>query len=232
MKLVCRISIAVSVLLITLTNVSNGQNSFSKIKNNKPLPVELVYFYATVISNGVQLNFGTATETNNYGFDVERSDSAFNFSAIGFVEGNGNSNSPKHYQYIDTLVEMTGVVHYRLKQIDFTGSFEYSDTVVVDFISSVELIDDEIPGEFYLSNAYPNPFNHQTKIEFSIPYVSTITLEVFNSSGEIVNRVLTDSFPAGTYSTTIDLKEAVSGMYFVRLSSDNHSSVIKVILLK
>ncbi len=224
-----------SFLCVNISMLNAGDkskiNSYLK-SDDRVLPVELVYFYATVIPNGVQLNFGTATETNNYGFDVERSDSIFSFSAIGFVEGNGNSNSPKHYIYIDTLVEMTGKVYYRLKQIDFVGTFEYSDTVLVDFISKVETVDNNIPEMFYMSNAYPNPFNHQTKIEFKIPQSSEIKLEVFSLSGERLKIIDNGYLSAGSYSSSIDFEEFGSGTYLLRLSANNFSSTKKVILLK
>lgn len=226
------------VMIISVVNNSSlraGDNPKTNLiskSDNRVLPVELVYFYATVIPNGVQLNFGTATETSNYGFDVERSDSTFSFTAIGFVEGNGNSNSPKHYVYIDTLVEMTGKVYYRLKQIDFVGTFEYSDTVLVDFLSSVEITDSNIPEMFYLSNAYPNPFNHQTKIEFNIPKPAEVKIEVFSLSGEKMKVIYNGYLNSGSYSSNLDFEEFVSGTYLIRLSTENYSSTRKVILLK
>ena len=72
-----------------------------------------------VFEDSVLLKFGTATEVSNYGFEIQRAQNNLNFQIIGFVEGNGNSNSPKHYTFSDSLVEMTGIVYYRLKQIDF-----------------------------------------------------------------------------------------------------------------
>jgi hypothetical protein len=196
------------------------------------LPVELVYFDPYVVSNGVLLKFGTATEVSNYGFDIERADTNMNFSAIGFVEGSGNSNSPKNYEYLDTLVEMTGIVYYRLKQIDFVGSFEYSDTAVVDFVSSVELTDNTVPENFFVSNAYPNPFNPSTKIDFMIPQTSDIKIEIFNLTGEVVKEIKSVGLKPGTYSVNLSLNEFVSGTYLVRFLAEKYSSTKKIILLK
>lgn len=233
MKLLLYLILNTLFVNISMLTAGDKPKINSNIKSDDSvLPVELVYFYATVIPNGVQLNFGTATETNNYGFDIERSDSTLSFAAIGFVEGNGNSNSPKHYSYVDTLVEMSGRVYYRLKQIDFVGTFEYSDTVLVDFISSAVMTDSNTPEMFYLSNAYPNPFNHQTKIEFNIPESSDIKLEVFSLSGEKVKIIYNGYLSAGSYSSSIDFEEFGSGTYLLRLSATNFSSIKKVILLK
>jgi hypothetical protein len=204
----------------------------TSVSIDEHFPVELVYFYPLVVSNGVLLKFGTATEVSNYGFDIERADTSMNFSAIGFVEGSGNSNSPKDYEYLDTLVDTTSIVYYRLKQIDFVGSFEYSDTVMVDFLSSVEMTDNIVPEEFYLSNAYPNPFNPSTKIDFKIPQTADVKLEIFTLDGEFLKEINSTGLKPGSYSVNLTLDDFASGTYLVRLVTGNYSSTKKIILLK
>ena len=222
------------ILYLAISGFYLTEKSFSKTDfgNDDPLPVELVYFDPYIVSNGVLLKFGTATETGNYGFDIERSDSSLAFVKIGFVEGSGNSNSPKDYEYLDTLVNMTGRVYYRLKQIDLGGTFEYSDTVLVDFLTSVELIDTDVPENYYLSNAYPNPFNPSTRIDFTIPQSSDIKLEIFNLTGEIVKEINAAGLSPGTYTVSINLNEFVSGTYIVRLVTETFSSTKKMLMLK
>ncbi|MDP1678068.1 MAG: hypothetical protein Q8L88_14520, partial [Bacteroidota bacterium] len=89
------------------------------------LPVELVSFSATAKGKNVELKWNTATEVNNYGFEIERSvvsdrhlqgDGYFSWTKIGFVEGNGTTNAPKLYSFVDASA--SGKVLYRLKQID------------------------------------------------------------------------------------------------------------------
>ncbi|MDP2363200.1 MAG: hypothetical protein Q8M94_05470, partial [Ignavibacteria bacterium] len=102
--------------------------------SNVPLPVELTSFTSKVISDRVQLNWQTKTEVNNYGFEIERKTSDEQWEKIGFVNGNGNSNSPKDYLFVDKNLFGGSKFNYRLKQIDNDGQFEYSDMVVVQVV--------------------------------------------------------------------------------------------------
>ncbi|MEJ5263674.1 MAG: hypothetical protein WHT45_13400, partial [Ignavibacterium sp.] len=134
------------------------------IKLASVIPVELTSFTANVIDNNVQLIWTTATELNNKGFEIQRSvilSGARNFSweAAGFINGNGTSTESHNYSFVDKNVA-SGKYAYRLKQIDFDGSFEYSDIVEVEIIN---------PEEFVLEQNYPNPFNPKTIISFSVP---------------------------------------------------------------
>ena len=106
------------------------------------LPVELTSFNVALDNNLVQLNWETSTEVNNYGFEIQKSVVKEDWSKIGFVEGHGNSNSPKYYTYTDKSVESSGEYSYRLKQVDIDGTFEYSDIVEVNI---------EAPNKFELS---------------------------------------------------------------------------------
>ena len=130
----------------------------------KPLPVELSSFSAIVLENSVKLNWRTETEVSNYGFEIKLRDHTSTLhrltglELLGFVEGHGNSNSPKDYSFIDQNVS-GGKYSYRLKQIDTDGKFEYSKVIEVDLGS---------PAKFELSQNYPNPFNPITTITFSL----------------------------------------------------------------
>ncbi len=123
-----------------------------------PVPVELISFTADVNENNITLNWSTATETNNQGFDVERFVESLNWEKIGFVEGSGTTTELRSYSFVDENVT-EGKYSYQLKQIDFDGSFEYSDVVEIEVGT---------PNQYSLEQNYPNPFNPTTTISYSI----------------------------------------------------------------
>lgn len=190
---------------------------FSQGKDPGVLPVELTYFNALFGSNMVYLNWGTATETNNYGYDVERAFEDKLFKWIGFVPGNGNSFSPKHYSFFDSNLTQSGVYYYRLKQIDTDGVFEFSDTtfVIVNIITKVE---SELPPSGYiLYHNYPNPFNSATNIMYHLSNDALIDLFVYDAAGAEVMRVLPEMKSAGYHNVRIQMGDLPSGVYFYKL---------------
>jgi Secretion system C-terminal sorting domain len=191
--------------------------------NNNALPVELVSFSAILKENAIQLDWLTATEVNNYGFDVERKSGDQNWSTLGFVEGNGNSNSPKEYSFIDNNVSSSGKYYYRLKQIDNDGSYEYSQIIQVDFSS---------PKSFELRQNYPNPFNPSTTITFTLPVNENVSLSIYNMLGEEIKVLQNGFLEAGTYSYNFIADGLASGFYIYKLSSKNKIQTKKMLLLK
>jgi hypothetical protein len=173
------------------------------------IPVELTSFTASVNENDVTLNWSTATETNNQGFQVERS-SGGEFENIGFVEGYGTTTEIQTYSYTDKNVEV-GTYSYRLKQIDFDGTFEYSDVVEVDLLT---------PKTFALSQNYPNPFNPSTIVEFSLATDSRVSLKVFDVLGQEVMTVVNSSLVAGVHTVDIDASLLNSGVYFYQIEAN------------
>lgn len=167
-------------LLFFLLNIVFVINLIAQ-KPNDTLPVELVYFNGNVEGNTIQLFWGTATEINNFGFNVQRSVDSLNWDVVGFVFGHGTSFSPKDYSFTDTTIVESNTYHYRLQQIDNDGKLEYSEVITFSIsITSVEL-EDNIPIEFSLSQNYPNPFgeaihsgNPTTKIRYTISKNSVI----------------------------------------------------------
>ena len=194
------------------------------------LPVELVNFTATaVLSNSIRLNWTTATEVNNYGFEVERK-SSDNWQKIGFVLGYGNSNSPKQYSFTDNKIVDGSEFQYRLKQIDNDGKYEYSSVVEVKVI----------PTDFSLSQNYPNPFNSSSIIKYSIPKSSQVSLKIFNTLGEEIETLVNEEKVIGTYELTWNASNLPSGVYFYTLqvvdpeasSGQGFMQARKMILLK
>ncbi|OQY69942.1 MAG: hypothetical protein B6D44_16740 [Ignavibacteriales bacterium UTCHB2] len=207
------------------------------------VPVELVSFTASVINNDITLNWTTATETNNAGFQVERSKKldarSGAWESIEFIKGNGTTTKPHIYSFTDKNLP-AGKYQYRLKQIDFDGSFEYSKTVEAEIL---------LPNEFALEQNYPNPFNPSTKIRYSIPTppassplikgrneVGFVTLKVYDILGNEVATLVNEEKPVGTYEVEFNSassnKHLASGVYFYQLKADNFLETKKMVLLR
>ena len=185
-------------------------------------PVELASFTANVNEGNVTLNWLTASETNNQGFDIERKSSASKFEKIGFISGIGTSTESHSYTFTDKNVE-TGNYSYRLKQLDYDGTFEYSKEINVDVT---------VPLEFALDQNYPNPFNPSTTISYSIPVKSRVTLKIFNALGKEIITLVNEEKSEGNYDVKFDASGIPSGIYFYKLNAGEFSSTKKMILLK
>lgn len=186
------------------------------------VPVELTSFNAAYSDGRVNLTWITATELNNYGFEVERRDDYSSYQTIGFVDGNGTSTNRVTYNFVDDNLT-SNRYYYRLKQIDFDGSSEYSNEVLVD-ISSL--------SDFQLYQNYPNPFNPSTKIKYSIPQNSFVKITLHDILGSEIKTLVSEAVQPGMYEITVDGSDLSSGMYFVRLSSENVQKTLKISLIK
>lgn len=191
------------------------------IPYNRIVPVELTSFNASVNIDGVELSWSTATELNNSGFQIERS-SGNSFEDIGFVGGLGTTTENQSYSYLDNTVE-SGTYTYRLKQIDFDGTFEYSNTVEVSFMN---------PAAYSLEQNFPNPFNPSTKIKYVIPEESFVTIKVIDVLGREVMTLVNEIKQAGNYEIEFKGEKLSSGMYLYRMESGNFISTQKMLLLK
>lgn len=178
------------------------------------VPVELTNFIAETIKNDVLLKWSTATEKNNRGFEIQRivgspQSSVGNWERIGFVEGKGTTTNVVDYSY---LIKGNGVGKYlyRLKQIDFDGSFTYSPIVEAEV---------QAPSEFALYQNYPNPFNPSTFIEYSLPEKADVKISIFTAFGELVRTVRCGTVEPGYYKISFDASELSSGTYVYRLEA-------------
>jgi hypothetical protein len=191
-------------------------------------PVELVSFTASINQDNISLNWKTATELNNSGFNIERGfdkNSVGNiiFDKIGFVKGAGNSTSPNDYSFTDKL-NNSGTYYYRLKQIDNNGTFKYNSPVEVNFKPLVK--------GYYLEQNYPNPFNPGTTIAYSLPEASFVKLSVLNTLGQQVKIVEYIYKNAGNYKVTLNASDLNSGIYFYKIEAGQFSQIRKMILVK
>ncbi|OGU35779.1 MAG: hypothetical protein A2315_02395 [Ignavibacteria bacterium RIFOXYB2_FULL_35_12] len=189
-----------------------------------PLPVELSSFSAFVNGSAVNLKWHTKTEVNNYGFEILRSTQNDNdsWTKIGFVNGHGNSNSPKDYSFTDRSI-LSGKFIYRLKQIDTDGKYEYSKEVEVDL---------GLPKNYSLEQNYPNPFNPSTVISWQSPVGSQQVIKLFDVIGNEVATLINEWKEAGSHSLKFDASDLSSGVYYYKLTTDNFSSTKKMILTK
>ena len=218
----------------SLAGATNFDYDITTIKyEQEPLPVELTSFTADVSEGKVILNWSTATETNNQGFEVQRkiisANSQSDWSTIGFKEGVGTTTEKHEYSYVDNLSGIESAsLQYRLKQVDFDGSYEYSDAVEIQIAQ---------PNGFNLSQNYPNPFNPTTKISFNLAAESNVTLKVFDVLGREIRTLVNDKLTVGSYNIDFDATGMNSGVYFYKIEAagidgSNYSSVKKMILTK
>ena len=189
------------------------------------IPVELISFSASSDKNNVILNWTTATETNNRGFDIERGikvNDLISWATIGFVEGNGTTTQTNHYSFIDKKVD-AGAYAYRLKQMDYDGSFEFSQRVELEI---------SLPLNYALEQNYPNPFNPTTTIRYSIPEAGFVNLKLFDVLGNELKSLFNKRQEAGQYEFVFDASGLASGVYYYRIQSGEFTSTKKIILMK
>ena len=184
------------------------------VEGESPLPVELTSFTSTVNDRDVKLNWSTACELNNAGFEIQRrtvNDGA-EWIKIGFVEGNGTTNELNNYSFEDKKLS-TGKYNYRLKQIDYNNS-----ATLYDLSSDVEI---GTPKKFELLQNYPNPFNPITNIDYNLPFSGNLTLKIYDISGREINTLVNKTQEAGYYTVQFNASNFASGTYFYRISADN-----------
>ncbi len=206
-------------------SVALGLVRFMPFSNS--IPVELTSFTASVIDGNVVLNWITATELNNSGFEIQKANqtstslSVTDWASIGFVNGNGTTTEKSFYSFTDQS-PVAGKSYYRLKQIDFDGSFEYSNIVEVELT---------LPIEFSLEQNYPNPFNPYTKIKYTIPNVtlsgvegSRVALKVYDVLGNEIATLVNEEKQPGNYEVNFDASKFSSGVYFYELRVEDPST--------
>jgi hypothetical protein len=186
------------------------------------IPVELTSFTISANNGNVTLNWATATETNNRGFDIERKSANGEYQKVGYVAGFGTTTEPKSYTYTDNNIGI-GKYIYRLRQVDLSGASNYSKEVEVEVTA---------PATFSLAQNYPNPFNPTTLIQYSIPADQHVKLNVYNLLGENVMTLVNSVEKAGQHEVNFNASHLASGVYFYKLEAGTQSSIKKMILMK
>lgn len=187
------------------------------------LPVELISFTSEIMENRVELRWATATETNNKGFIVERlAEKEENWKEIGFVDGNGTTSETQNYSFADLSPEI-GKLKYRLKQIDYDGSYEYSKEIEAEYTKVFS---------FKLEQNFPNPFNPATVIKYEIAEESDVSLRVYDVLGNIVAELVNEKKPSGSYTVDFNGVNLSSGFYVYVLRAGNFVQSRKMLLIK
>lgn len=193
------------------------------------IPVELSSFTGTVSNNKIVLNWVTSSELNNLGFEIQRKivNRNSDWEKIGFIKGFGTTTERTNYSFIDNK-PINGTILYRLKQIDYDGSYKIYPSVMVDY---------HVPDEFILNQNYPNPFNPSTKVSWQSPVAGHTSIKVYDVLGREVATLLDEYRDAGNYEivfniTQLSRDELSSGVYFYKLTVGENTKVKKMILNK
>ena len=188
---------------------------FAVAGNDQPLPVELSSFVSVINGNNVTLKWTTSTETNNAGFDIERSSANSAWAKVGTVSGNGTTSTPHNYSYTDRAV-VSGKYSYRLKQTDFNGNYEYHNLG--------NEVNVGLPEKYNLSQNYPNPFNPSTRIDYDLPADGKVAIRLFDISGKEVAVLVNEVKTAGYHTIDFNASNLSSGVYFYSISVEGNGS--------
>ena len=187
------------------------------------IPVELASFTASVGENSVQLNWTTATETNNFGFEVQRAITGSEFEKVGFIPGYGTTTERKSYSFNDANLAV-GNYTYRLIQIDLDGT-RYT-------VGTIEAEVTFVPQKYALFQNYPNPFNPSTTIKYQLPEKSQVTLRIYDVLGNLITSLVNTEQNAGSYEVVLDASDYSSGVYLYTITAGKFTDSKKLILIK
>ena len=212
----------------TLNIVSNGPNGTPVHKRTATIvvglviPVELTAFNVNVNKNEVVLDWTTATELNNLGFEIQRRSVNGNYETLGFVSGKGTTTEVNNYSFTDKSVD-AGNYSYRLMQKDFDGTFAYSPEVEVEV---------SLPLEYSLEQNFPNPFNPTTTIRYAIPEDNFVSIKLYDVLGNEVITLVNEQQQAGRYEMLFNASSIASGVYYYQITSGNFNQTRKLVLMK
>jgi hypothetical protein len=224
-------------LEIRVAQIANG-NPNATVSIDDPtltggaLPIQLSSFTGIALENTVRLDWATESETNNYGWYIERmAENEANYTELGFVAGAGTTLEPQVYSYSDENVA-SGKYYYRLRQVDLTGDVSYSQPIQVVVNGVLAVGDKGGPVVFKLNQNYPNPFNPSTEIKYSVAKAGLVTLKVYNLIGQEVASLVNQEQTAGEHAVKFDASSLSSGIYLYRLSSGSETAVKSMMLVK
>ena len=203
----------------TLTNISMNQTILI-VEAVSPLPIELTEFSGIAKADKVQLNWTTASETDNDFFEIQRSRDGSNFEKIGIREGKGNDQTVNHYELIDED-PFVGKNYYRLKQIDFDGSFSYSHIIVVAVSSTQKDV-----VEIYPNPVIDNVFFAQVTSEIKSPF----TVELFDLNGKLILQKSSTVYSNSSSTLEISTSGLSNGIYICKVTQLTGTTSKKIVL--
>lgn len=209
-----------AITLPTQTSFSTFRLHGTNLFSSTALPVELTNFKLTPIDNEYfQLDWTTASELNNYGFEIQRSLDGTSFSSIGFVRGNGTTTIPNDYTIDDKNVVVETNYYYRLKIMDLDGTFKYSNILLGKLKGTVQLS---------ISNFFPNPTTSQATLDIFSSKNDNLTTTVYDALGQIMlqdQRLLMQGFNKLTY----DFSKLAKAGYIIDFKTDYQKITQKII---
>ena len=225
----------------TTSSSSSGANSTpGELDNDQSLPVELSAWSTESLRGQVVLNWTTESELENQGFIVERrnakaEDRAMlqiaSFATNAALIGHGSTTARNTYSFTDQHVAVGQTYTYQLSDVDYSGKLTKYAEISVTVKAAAE---DLKPTDLVLQAAYPNPFNPEVTVAFTLmgEALRTASLQVFDMNGRFVTSLYAGITKPGTYTVTWDGGTVTSGIYFIRLSSGNDVQFQRVTLLK
>ncbi len=195
---------------------------------NNAVPVEFISFKGICVRDDVVLNWSTATETNNKGFEILRKKTSLpegiqkGWTKAGFINGKGTNTERNSYSFLDKRIPL-GDYLYMLKQIDFDGTYSCSKEIEVSMTA---------PSGFLLAQNYPNPFNPTTTISYRLPVKGFVRIKIFNALGKEVVSLVKEEQPAGSYSVRFEANNLPSGIYIYQLQVNDYIGSRQMMLLK
>lgn len=214
---------------------------WAKVDPSTVLPIQLAYFTGIVTSSGgVHLRWGTLSEVNNFGFEVQKRRAQveiFETIANSFVPGHGTTIEPQHYEFLDVSAS-AGTWYYRLKQIDFDGSVHYLEPIQVDILTEVAEQNGTTPSVYALQQNYPNPFGNgigsgrsSTTIRFSLPTPARVKIDLYDLLGRHVGTMLEGVRTAGAHVVNFDANDLAAGTYIYRMQAGEFVATRKLVVM-
>ena len=206
--------------------------SFVWLNGSVPLPIQLASFSIKVLSGSQSLlEWTTFSETNNFGFYVQRESNGVWNNVSPLIPGHGTTLSRHDYSYVDVLgdIDPFAGARYRLLQVDLDGTQYYTEPIV---LRTTDVASTNTPKEFSVDQNYPNPFNPSTTIRYGLPHRSAVHLTVFNTLGQHVSTLAEGEQEAGYHEVSFDAPGLPSGVYFFRLQAGDFVQTRRLVLLR
>ena len=200
------------------TTITNQSTAIISPANN--LPVTLISFTAIKSGSNAQLNWTTTLEVDNDHFDIERSSDGVNFVKVGTVKGNGTTSILHYYEYADDISALSGIVYYRLKDVDIDGKFGYSKIIALRLDGS------SMSASF---SAYPNPFNSNIKLTVSTTKNTNASISIINTAGQRLANQLVQLQTGQNIVVLQNLNSLEPGIYIVELVTEDGKNYQKVV---